>query len=57
MDGKFSVSALCNFKFKTLEDAEAHAKQATARNDQTYVIAQAVAVTKLPVPNIEIVKL
>lgn len=57
MEKKFAVLAKGNFKHKTYEDAEKEAKRYTANNGDEYVIAQAIASTIQPVPEIEVVKL
>jgi hypothetical protein len=58
MDKKYGVFLPSNFAYKTYEDAVKKAKQMTAgRIDVEYVIAQAIAQTMAPVPEIEVVKL
>lgn len=60
MEKKFFVIASTSKSYKTYEDAEAQAKRFTTQNgcggQQEYIIAESLAMTKMPVPEIEVVK-
>lgn len=58
IENKFKVTRLSatSNTFATLEEAEVYAKQYTVSSNEPQVIWQAVSQTKLPVPEIEIVK-
>lgn len=57
LEKKFNVIRVDNMKYKSLEEAEENAKRFTASSDDAYAVVQAVSVTKVPTPEIEIVKL
>jgi hypothetical protein len=57
MKKKFTVVSPENLAYETYEDAEVAAKQYTSKYDTPYAVMQAVAVTKVIVPDIEVTKL
>lgn len=59
MEKKYAVMVTSNFSYKTYEEAEKAAKQATATDNygRSYVVAKAIALVEAPVPEAVVTKL
>lgn len=53
----FGVATKHDFCWKTQQEAEEQAKRATAKHGSEYFVIQAVSQTKVPTPEIELVKI